>query len=135
MIRDGWHLILTYLDNKHASVSELSAPVGPWKFSFGYGSRRSTSAIPQPQGKRTLPAAADVNRDAHQLGMKIAQRIGSVVGRARLGYVKLYDLLAVRLFNARNLPEVAACGPDPRYLEREREPGKFPVESGIPAIT
>ena len=54
---------------------------------------------------------------AHQLGMRIAQRIGNTVGRARLSYEKLYDLLAVRLMKARNLSELDAFDPDPRHVE------------------
>ena len=65
------------------------------------------------------PAAATgaVLADVSQLGMRIAQRIGNTVGRARLSYEKLYDLLAVRLMKARNLSELDAFDLDPRHVE------------------
>ena len=65
---------------------------------------------------------------AHQLGMRMAQRIGNTVGRARLSYEKLYDLPAVRLIKARDLEELGTFNPDPRQVEREKQTRKFPVE-------
>ena len=67
--------------------------------------------------------------------MRIAQRIGKVMGRANLSYEKLYDLLAVRLIKARNLDELAAFDPDRRHVERDKRIRKSPVESGILALT
>ena len=43
---------------------------------------------------------------AHQLGMRIAQRIVSTISREPLSDEKLYDLLAVRLIKARDLAEL-----------------------------
>jgi hypothetical protein len=65
--------------------------------------------------------------------MRIAQRIGSRIGRARLSYKKLDDLLAVRLIKAHDLEELDAFGPDPRHVERDKRARKSPVESGIQA--
>ena len=38
------------------------------------------------------------------------------IGRARLSYEKLYDLLAVRMIKSGCLAEFAAFAPDPRHL-------------------
>jgi hypothetical protein len=65
---------------------------------------------------------------AHQLGMRMAQRIGNTVGRARLSYEKLYDLPAVRLIKARDLAVLDTFNTDPRQVEREKQTRKFPVE-------
>ena len=49
LIRDGWHLILTNLTKDQADADGLprsTAPVGPWKSSFGHGNKRSTLARP-----------------------------------------------------------------------------------------
>ena len=73
--------------------------------------------------------------DVSQLGMRIAQRIGNTVGRARLNYEKLYDLLAVRRIKARDLTELDAFDPDPRHLGRDKRTRKSPVESGVLAST
>jgi len=53
---------------------------------------------------------------AHQLGTRIAQRIGKMVGRAKLSNEKLFDLLAVRLIKARDLAELEVFDPDPRHV-------------------
>jgi hypothetical protein len=67
--------------------------------------------------------------------MKIAQRIGGMVGRARLSDEKLYDLLAVHLVKSADLAAAAAFNPDPRHITRDRRARQFPVESGILALT
>ena len=71
---------------------------------------------------------------AHQLGMRIARRIGSRIGRANLSYEKLYDLPAVRLIKARDLAELAAFDPDPRHVARDKRTRTSPVGSGILAL-
>jgi hypothetical protein len=48
---------------------------------------------------------------AHQLGMRIAQRIVSTVSRERLSFEKRNDLVAVRLIKARDLAELIIIDP------------------------
>ena len=67
--------------------------------------------------------------------MKIAQKIGSIIGRARLSYEKLYDLLAVHLIKSSNLEESAAFNSDSRHAQRDKRTRQSPVESGILALT
>ena len=67
--------------------------------------------------------------------MRMAQRIGNTVGRARLSYEKLYDLLAVRLIKARDLAELDTLDPDPRHVERDNRTRKSRIESGILTLT
>jgi len=68
---------------------------------------------------------------AHQLGTRAAVRLGEVVGRAMVSYEKLYDLLASHLIKARDLAELCAFAPEPRYIKRDKRIRKSPVESGI----
>ena len=72
---------------------------------------------------------------AHQLGMKIAQGIGYVVGRARMSYEKLYDLLALQLIKAPDLAALLAFDPYPRHVMKDKRRRKSPVEPGIRALT
>ena len=72
---------------------------------------------------------------AHQLGMRIAQRIVSTISRERLSYEKLHGLLAVRLIKAQDLAELITFDPDPRHVVRDKRTRKSPVESGILALT
>ena len=101
-----------------------------WKQALNLG-----KALNRKSGEHHMQALVLAGMIAHQLGMKIAQRIGSMVGRASLSYEKLYDLLAVRLIKASTLAEVAAFDPDPRHVERGKRTRKSPVESGILALT
>jgi hypothetical protein len=74
-------------------------------------------ALNRRSNEHHLQALVLAGMIAHQLGMRIAQRIGNTVGRAKLSYEKLYDLLAVRLMKARNLSELDAFDPDPRHVQ------------------
>ena len=140
LIRDGWHLMLTNLKKAQAKVSQLAAiyrarwaveiQFRAWKQALNLG-----KALNRKSNEHHLQALVLAGMIAHQLGMRIAQRIGSMVGRARLSYEKLYDLLAVRLIKASTLAEVAAFDPDPRHLKRDKRIRKSPVESGILALT
>ena len=64
---------------------------------------------------------------AHQLGMRIAQRIVSTISRERLSDEKLSDLLAVGLIKARDLAELITFHPDPRDIVRDKRTRKYPV--------
>ena len=101
-----------------------------WKQALNLG-----KALNRKSNEHHLQALVLAGMIAHQLGMRIAQRIGNMVGRARLSYEKLYDLLAVRLVRARALAEIAAFDPDPRHVARDKRTRKSPVESGILALT
>jgi len=140
LIRDGWHLMLTNLSKEQADVSQLAAiyrarwaveiQFRAWKQALNLG-----KALNRKSNEHHLLALVLAGMIAHQLGMRIAQRIGNVVGRANLSYEKLYDLLAVRLIKARNLGELAAFDPDRRHIERDKRIRKSPVKSGILALT
>lgn len=101
-----------------------------WKQALNLG-----KALNRKSNEHHIQALVLAGMIAHQLGMKIAQRIGSIVGRARLSYEKLYDLLAVHLIKAGNLEESAAFKPDLRHVQRDKRTRKSPVESGILALT
>jgi hypothetical protein len=140
LIRDGWHLMLTNLSKEQADVYQLAAiyrarwaveiQFRAWKQALNLG-----KALNRKSNEHHLQALVLAGMIAHQLGMRIAQRIGNVVGRANLSYEKLYDLLAVRLIKARDLADLATFDPDRRHIERDKRIRKSPVESGILALT
>lgn len=140
LIRDGWHLMLTNLGKEQADVSQLAAiyrarwaveiQFRAWKQALNLG-----KALNRKSNEHHLQALVLAGMIAHQLGMKIAQRIGNIVGQARLSYEKLYDLLAVRMIKASDLAELAAFDPDPRHVARDKRTRKSPIESGILALT
>jgi hypothetical protein len=66
----------------------------------------------------------------HQLGMRIACRIGAVVGRARLSHEKRYDLLAAfHQLKFWGLAEMTAFNPHPRRFTRDKPARQSRVES------
>lgn len=140
LIRDAWHLMLTNLSGEQADVSQLAAvyrarwaveiQFRAWKQALNLG-----KALNRKSNEHHLQALVLAGMIAHQLGMRMAQKIGNTLGRARLSYEKLYDLLAVRLIKARDLTELAAFDPDPRHVERDKRTRKSPVESGILALS
>lgn len=140
LMRDGWHLMLTNLDQATASVSQLVAiyrarwaveiQFRAWKQSINLG-----AALNRKSNEYHMQALVLAGMIAHQLGMRIATRIGNLVGRARLSYEKLYDLLAVHLVKAKDVAGIAAFDPDPRHITRDKRARKSPIESGIQALT
>jgi hypothetical protein len=140
LIRDGWHLMLTNLSREQADVSQLAAIYrARWAVEIQFRAWKQAlnldKALNRKSNEHHLQALVLAGMIAHQLGMKIAQRIGSMVGRSNLSYEKLYDLLAVRLVKARDLAELTAFSPDRRHIERDKRTRKSPVESGILALT
>ena len=101
-----------------------------WKQALNLG-----KALNRKSNEYHLQALVLAGMIAHQLGMRIAQRIVSTISRARLSYEKLYDLLAVRLIKAQDLAELITFDPDPRHVVRDKRSRKSPVESGISALT
>ena len=140
LLRDGWHLMLTNLSKAHAEVSQLAAiyrarwaveiQFRAWKQALNLG-----KALNRKSNEHHLQALVLAGMIAHQLGMRIAQRIVSTISRERLSYEKLYDLLAVRLIKAQDLAELITFDPDPRHVVRDKRSRKSPVESGILALT
>jgi Transposase DDE domain len=132
--------MLTNLSKEQADVTQLAAiyrarwaveiQFRAWKQSLNLG-----KALNRKSNEHHLQALVLAGMIAHQLGMKIAQRIVSTVSRERLSYEKLYDLLAVRLIKARDLAELIEFDPDPRHVTRDQRTRKSPVESGILALT
>lgn len=140
LIRDAWHLMLTNLDKPHMSVSQLAAIYrARWAVEIQFRAWKQalnlSKALNRKSNEHHIQALVLAGMIAHQLGMKIAQRIGSIVGRARLSYEKLYDLLATHLIKAHNLEDSAAFNPDSRHIQRDKRTRKSPVESGILALT
>ena len=139
LVRDGWHLMLTNLGKEQASVAQLAAiyrarwaveiQFRAWKQSLNLG-----KALNRKSSEHHMQALVLAGMIAHQLGMRIAQRIGGEVGREMLSYEKLYDLLAVHLVKSLGLAEVFAFDPDPRHVKRDKRARKSPVEEGILAL-
>lgn len=93
-----------------------------------------SKALNSKSNEHYLQALVLAGMIALQLGLKIAQRIGKIVGQARLSDEKLYDLLAVGMIKVRDLAELAAFDPDPRHVARDKRIRKSPIESGIFAL-
>jgi len=62
--------------------------------------------------------------------MRIAKRIGSEDGRARLSSEKLYDLLKVRFVTATDLAALDSFELDQRHVTPDKQALQSPVESG-----
>ena len=139
LVRDGWHIMLTNLGKDQASVGQLAAVYrARWAVEIQFRAWKQAlnldKALNRKSGDHHMQALVLAAMIAHQLGMKIAQRIGGVVGRARLSDEKLYDLLAVHLVKSTDLAAVAAFNPDPRHVTRDKRARQSPVESGILAL-
>lgn len=132
--------MLTHFNKDQADVSQLAAiyrarrafeiQSRAWKQALNLG-----KVLNRKSNEHHLQAPVLAGMIAHQLGMRMAQKLGNFVGRARLSYEKIYDLMAARLVKARDLIDVAAFDPDPRHVVRDKRTWKSRVESGILALT
>ena len=103
--------MLTNLSKAQAEVSQLAAiyrarwavkiQFHAWKQALNPG-----KALNRKNNEHHLQAPVLAEMIAHQLGMRIAQRIVSTISRERLSYEKLHDLLAARLIKAHDLAEL-----------------------------
>lgn len=140
LIRDGWHLLLTNLAKEQMSVSQLMAVYrARWAVEVQFRAWKQSLNLDKALKRRSnghhMQALVLAAMIAHQLGMRVAARIGGLMERGRLSYEKLYDLLALRLVKARNWCEAAAFDPEPKHIMRDRRRRKSPVESGLQALT
>lgn len=139
-IRDGWHVMLTNLQKSEASASQLVAVYRTrWAIEIQFRAWKQSLNLSKALNRRSnehhIQALVLAAMIAHQLGMKISQRVGETVGWPRLSYEKLYDLLAMHLTKARSLWAVLAFDPHPRHVMRDKRRRQSPVESAIQALT
>jgi hypothetical protein len=140
LIRDGWHLMITNLEQDRVSADQLTAvyrarwaveiQFRAWKQALNLG-----KALNRTSNEHHMQALVLAAMIFHQLGMKIAQQIRDQVGRARLSYENLYDQLAAYLVKISDFAEVANFDPDLRHIRRDKRGRQSPVESGISALT
>ena len=100
-----------------------------WKQSLNPG-----KALKRKSGEHPMQAWVSAAMIAHQLGMKIATRIGRVTGRAWGSYQNLYALPATYLVIAWRFRDVLDFNPDERYVTRGKRRRDSPVESGIRSL-
>ncbi len=139
LVRDGWHIMLTNLPADLADVSQLAAIYrARWAVEIQFRAWKQSLNLDKALNRRSnehhMQALVLAAMIAHQLGMKIAQRITAAKGRGKLSYEKLYDIFAVLLVAAVDLGQLLAFAPGPRYIQADKRRRKSPVESGIRAL-
>ena len=140
MVRDGWHLMLTNLSAAQATVKQLAAVYrARWAVEIQFRAWKQALNLGKSLKRRSnedhLQALVLAGMIAHQLGMRIAARLGQLVGNGRLSYERLYHDLATHFIRARSLAETDAFTPDWRHATRDKRKRESPVESGIAALT
>lgn len=140
LVRDGWHLMLTNLEKAQAGAARLVAVYrARWAIEIQFRAWKQslnlTKALNRKSGEHHMQALVLAAMIAHQLGMRIARRIGALVGRARLSHEKLYDLLAGQFIKAADIAAIFGFDPYPDHVMRDKRRRQSPVESGIRALT
>lgn len=140
LVRDGWHLMLTNLTEQQASAEQLMALYrSRWAIEIQFRAWKQSlnleAALNRKSHRDHLEALILAGLIAHQLGMRMAQRFTSLVGRARLSFEKLYDLLANFLIKLTSLRRLSQFNPDLRHITRDRRRRESPIESGLRSLT
>ena len=139
LIRDGWHLMLTNLTKEEMKVSQLVAIYrARWAVEIQFRAWKQSlnldKALNRKSNEHHMQGLVIAGMIAHQLGMKIAGVLVGQIGRARLSYERLYDLLAIYLIKLEDFSELINFSPDPRHISRGKSSSQSPIESGILAL-
>lgn len=139
LIRDGWHLMLTNLKKEEMKVSQLVAIYrARWAVEIQFRAWKQSlnldKALNRKSNEHHMQGLVIAGMIAHQLGMKIAGVLVGQIGRARLSYERLYDLLAIYLIKLEDFSELINFSPDPRHISRGKSSSQSPIESGILAL-
>lgn len=140
LIRDGWHLMLTNLSSKEATVTQLVAVYrSRWAVEIQFRAWKQSLNLDKALNRKSnvdhMQALVIPGMIAHQLGMKMASHLGDRLGRARIRDEKLYDLFAVFLIRSPKFTELTSFSPDARHLSRCERVPLSPIESGILALS
>ena len=139
LIRDGWHLMLTNLTKEEMKVSQLVAIYrARWAVEIQFRAWKQSlnldKALNRKSNEHHMQGLVIAGMIAHQLGMKIAGVLVGQIGRARLSYERLYDLLAIYLIKLEDFSGLINFSPDPRHISRGKSSTQSPIESGILAL-
>lgn len=139
MVRDGWHLMLTNLEASRATVRQLVAVYrARWAVEIQFRAWKQALNLGKSLNRRSnedhLQALVLAGMIAHQLGMRIAARLGQLVTSGRLSYERLYHQLATHFIRSRTLAETDAFAPHPEHVKKDIRRRQSPVESGIYAL-
>ena len=140
LVRDGWHLMLTNLTAAQSPTSQLVKLYrARWAVEIQFRAWKQSCNLDKALNRRSnedhLTALVLAGMILHQLGMKMAQVIGARVGRWRLSYEKLYDLLAVYMVKAKTSQILRDFSPDPRHITRDKRTRQSPIESALISLT
>lgn len=138
--RDGWHLMLTNLSKREATVHQLAEVYrARWAVEIQFRAWKQalnlTKALNRKSNEHHIQALVLAAMIAHQLGMKVATILSKQIGRSRLSFEKLYDLLAQSFLKLNCLGDLQTLAPDPRHITRDKRARAMPIESGITALT
>ena len=140
LIRDGWHLMLTNLTATQSSTSQLVKLYrARWAVEIQFRAWKQSCNLDKALNRRSneyhLTALVLAGMILHQLGLKIGQLMKSQVGRWRLSYKKLYDLLSVYVVKAKTFESLRAFSPDYRHITRDSRARQSPIESALNSLT
>ena len=140
LVRDGWHLMLTNLKSTEAAVKELAEVYrARWAVEIQFRAWKQSLNLSKALNRKTnthhIEAIVLTAMIAHQLGMRIATLLEKQIGRARLSFEKLYDVLAGYILKTKSFREMVKFEPDSRHISRDKRTRESPIESGITALT
>jgi hypothetical protein len=140
LIRDGWHLMLTNLDKEKVKISQLVAIYrARWAVEIQFRAWKQAlnldKALNRESNEHHMQALVLAGMIAHQLGMKIAGALIGQIGRARMSYERLYDILALYLIKSKDIADLINFSPDIRHISRGKSAAQSPIESGILALS
>jgi hypothetical protein len=139
LIRDGWHLMLTNLKKEEMKIFQLVAIYrARWAVEIQFRAWKQAlnldGALNRKSNEHHMQGLVLAGMIAHQLGMKIAGVLMGQVGRARLSYERLYDILGLAFIKLKDFADLTNFSPDLRHISRGKNATQSPIESAILAL-
>ena len=102
LVRDGWHLMLTNLPTGLADAGKLATIYrARWAVEIQFRAWKQSLDMDRALNRRSnthhIHAIVLAAMIAHQLGMKVAKATTERIGRERVSYERLYDILTAHL--------------------------------------
>lgn len=139
LVRDGWHIMLTNLDEADFSIDDLVVIYRiRWGVEIQYRAWKQSSNLDAVLNRKSK----ENHMMALILGGMLAHLIANIVSRifsdkielSRMSFEKLSDALADHHCSAKSVEDILTFRVDPRHIKRDKRSAVTPFRKGLSAL-
>ena len=140
LIRDGWHLMLTNLEEERIGVATLAQLYrSRWAIEIQFRawkqSTHLTSALNRKSNKWHLEALVLSAMIVALMGLKQMEIYARKVSLSQISPEKLMDWISEDILKGGSVEKLATTPPELRHIKRDSSKGKSPVVQGLIALS